>query len=512
MGDGEDEAAFEQAQAGVGEPGIEAMPVGAVAIEIERRGAPGGDAVEDFLARHQADRHLRAVAAAGPDAPTGVGVGVEGAFHRGLLEDGLRAIGEVQLAYLRRTVQGLVAQSHAGAVEFQAVLHVEAVGGVRQLHAVGRQALRLHLDHRQAAVAQAEDHRLGVQADIFQGPLRVVGHAQLPVLASRPRLLGLVEGEVDPRLVAADQPQAPAVEATVVGVVLMAFLARRQAAERSLRLVGVEHPGLAGGLAVEQEDQLAFRAGAVAVQEEAPVAFLEYQLGAGLAQAVAIELVRAVGVVQFAEEQRTVIVGPGQAAIAVVEGQGLHRAAGEVLDEQAVDLVAAGVQAVGQQALVGADAEGAEGEEAAVGQLVGIEQQLLGAFVDRQAAVRRTWAAVVARVFIAGGGALVVQPRTPGTGQRQVGLADASPDLLEQGLAQPGLVGQFAIQVGVLGLQVVEHLRGVALLQPGVGVASGVAAGDGGLRMGHRESSSVRPCARPGNLNKTGGAAPVIGG
>ncbi len=46
-------------------------------------------------------------------------------------------------------------------------------------------------------------------------------------------------------------------------------------------------------------------------------------------QAVAIELVRAVGVVQFAEEQRTVIVGPGQAAIAVVEGQGLHRAAGE---------------------------------------------------------------------------------------------------------------------------------------------------------------------------------------
>ena len=40
-----------------------------------------------------------------PDAPAGVGVGVEGAFHRGLLEDGLRAIGEVQLAYLRRTVQ-----------------------------------------------------------------------------------------------------------------------------------------------------------------------------------------------------------------------------------------------------------------------------------------------------------------------------------------------------------------------------------------------------------------------
>jgi len=68
---------------------------------------------------------------------------------------------------------------------------------------------------------------------------------------------------------------------------------------------------------------------------------------------------------------------------AIVEGQLRHRAAGQVFDEQPVDFVAFAVEAVGQLAVVLADAEGAQRQEAAAGQLVGVEQQLLSAFVHR---------------------------------------------------------------------------------------------------------------------------------
>jgi len=51
------------------------------------------------------------------------------------------------------------------------------------------------------------------------------------------------------------------------------------------------------------------------------------------------------------------VIGPDHAAVAVVEGQGGDFAACQVLDEQPVDLVALGVEAVGQLAVILADAE-----------------------------------------------------------------------------------------------------------------------------------------------------------
>ncbi|MCY1506106.1 hypothetical protein D9M68_403440 [compost metagenome] len=465
----------------MGEPRVEAFAIGAVAVQVERRRLAGG---EHLAARHQADRHLRAVRRGGPQAAALIGVGVEWAFHRGFLEHLLRAAGEVELADLRRAVERLVAQADHRAVEFQAVLHVQAVGRVRQLHAARRLAGGAHFDDRQAAFAQAEDDGVAVEGDFIEHHLRVVADQLAPVGALRRGVGGGIQGEVDASLVAAHQPGPVAVQAAVVGVVLVAFLARRQAAEGVRGSLGVQHPGLAGGLAVEQQEQLALGAGAVAVQEEAPVAFLEHQLGARAAEAVAVQPVRAVGVVEGGEEQRLAVVGPGHAAVAVVEGQGGDVAAGQVLDVQPVDLVAAGVQAVGQLAVVRADAEGAERQVAACGQGVGVEQQLLGALVHGQRIVRRARAAVVARVFVAGGGARVVQPGAPGRGQRQVGLADARLDLLEQLFAQFGLVGQLGFEVGVLGLQVIEHLRRVAVFQPAIGIGTGLEAGDGGVGHG----------------------------
>ncbi len=150
------------------------------------------------------------------------------------------------------------------------------------------------------------------------------------------------------------------------------------------------------------------------MHEEAPVRVVINLVAAGFSEAMAVDLVRTVGVVQFAVEQRLAVVGPGHAAVAIVEGQGGHVAAGEVLDEQPVDLVAFAVEAVSQLAVVLTDAERAQGEEAAAGQLVGVEQQLFGVIVNGERAIDRARAAIVPRVFVASRGALVVQPGPPG--------------------------------------------------------------------------------------------------
>ncbi len=412
MGDGEDEAAVEQRQPRVGEPGVEAVAVGAVTIEVERCGL-----AEAVAAADQADGNLRTVLGGGPDAPTFIGVRIEGAFHRGFLEHLLRAVGQGQLADLRRAIQRLVAQADHRAGEFQRVLHVQAVGRIGQLQAIGLDALRSYLDHRQAAFAQGQGDRLGVQADILEHHRVIMRDQLLPVLAAWFGLAGVIKGEVDARLVAADQPAPLAFVQAMIGEVLVILLARRQAGPAALRLVRRQHPGFAGGLAVGKDDQLAVGAGAVAMHEEAPVRVVINLAAVRIAKAVAVNLVRAVGVVQLAVEQGLAVVGPGHAAVAVVEGQLGDLAAGQVLDVQPVDLVALAVEAVGELAVVLADAEGTQRKKAAAGQLVGVEQQLFGAFIDGQRTIQRARAAVVPRILVACGGALVVQPRPPGGGQ-----------------------------------------------------------------------------------------------
>ncbi|MNO89556.1 hypothetical protein D3C76_810440 [compost metagenome] len=480
MGDGKGHAALQQAQARVREPRVEAFAIGAVAIQVQRHGL-----AQVLAAAHQADRHPGAVRCGSPQALADIVVGIERPQHRGLLEHRLGTAGQLQLAYLGRAVECFVAQAQAWAGELQAVLHVQAVGRVRQFDAVGRQALRAYLDDRQAAFAQAQGQRAGIQAEALEHDRVAVRHQHLPLFtAGHRRDRGVVQGEVDAVLVGADEPAPLAVELAVVGEVLVAFDPWRQAGERCLRGFRVQYPGFAGGLAVEQQHQLAFGAGAVAVQEEAPVGLLEHGLRAFVAQGVATQAPRAVGVVQFGEEQRLAVVGPGQAAVAVVEGQGSDAATGQVLHVQGEDFVAAGVQAVGQQAVVGADVERAKGQETAIGQGVGVEQQLLLAFIDRVGVVGRARAAVVTRVLVARGGTGVVQVGAPGRRQRQVGFQDAALDLFEQLFAQRRLVGQAGFLVGVLGLQVGKHLGGVALLQPGVRVAGLGLVGNRGLGLG----------------------------
>ncbi|MNJ57600.1 hypothetical protein D3C77_531940 [compost metagenome] len=77
---------------------------------------------------------------------------------------------------------------------------------------------------------------------------------------------------------------------------------------------------------------MALGAGPVAVQEETTIGFFVNGLATFAAQAVAQQLVRSMGVVQFGEEQRLAVVGPGHAAVALLERQLLDGTAGQFLD------------------------------------------------------------------------------------------------------------------------------------------------------------------------------------
>ncbi|MNF96792.1 hypothetical protein D3C84_795930 [compost metagenome] len=178
------------------------------------------------------------------------------------------------------------------------------------------------------------------------------------------------------------------------------------------------------------------------------------------------------GVVQFAKEQRQAVVGPGHAAVAVLEFQFADTSVGQFLHEQRVNLIATGIDAVGQALMVRADAERSERKEAAVGQFVGVQQQLFAAFVEGQAVIGWTRAAVVPSVLIARRGAGVIQIGSPRRGQGQIGLENPPLDLFEQGFTQLGLVGGLRFLIAVFSLQVVKHCLGVAFLQPGIRIGA----------------------------------------
>ena len=138
------------------------------------------------------------------------------------------------------------------------------------------------------------------------------------------------------------------------------------------------------------------------------------------------------GAVQLAVEQGLAVIGPSHAAIAVVEWQFADGTAGQLLDEQPVDFLAAGVQAVGQALLVRADAESTQGQKPTGGNLVGVEQQLLGVLIERQAAIGWARAAIVAWILVASGGALVVEVVAPGRRQGCLLYTSPSPRDVEE--------------------------------------------------------------------------------
>ena len=87
-----------------------------------------------------------------------------------------------------------------------------------------------------------------------------MGDQALPLTALRGVTQRVIQRKVDPVLIGADKPRPLVFVQAMIDTVIVAFNPWRQAAKCLLRLLGVQHPGLTGGFAVEQQNQLAFGA------------------------------------------------------------------------------------------------------------------------------------------------------------------------------------------------------------------------------------------------------------
>ncbi|MNS36493.1 hypothetical protein D3C72_686850 [compost metagenome] len=135
---------------------------------------------------------------------------------------------------------------------------MQAVGRIRQLHAIRRQALWVYFNDRQTAKPQAEGHGPGVQADAVDHHRVAMGDQVLPVGfgGHGAGIGGRVQGEIDAVAVGADEPGPLPVECAVIDVVLMILDPWRHAGKRLLGPGGIEHPDFAGGLAAHGQQQL----------------------------------------------------------------------------------------------------------------------------------------------------------------------------------------------------------------------------------------------------------------
>lgn len=216
--------------------------------------------------------------------------------------------------------------------------------------------------------------------------------------------------------------------------------------------------------------------------------------------------VRPPGVVYGDVEERRCVGRPGAAVEGVRDLVWRYLASAQVLEAHREALFAVEVSRVRQQVAVGADVEGADGEERVFScKRVAIEQDLLAV---KRAAVRRhrrpgvlrpDGPAAANRVLLTLHGAGVIPRAALAVGHRQVSLLGPRLDLAEDRLAQSVLPGCHRLGIGVLSLEECDRLRIVLLGQPGVLIDDRVAVMGplgrhalGGRRLGIR--------AVPGNL------------
>ena len=241
------------------------------------------------------------------------------------------------------------------------------------------------------------------------------------------------------------------------------------------RPIGVHQPVLGRDLRLRADHHEAFAAGSANTHPE-PLVILLVGLdvvgGVG-SHDVAYDPVGALGLVGAHREQRRVVICPHQPVAELRESAPRRRhvrpvqhVAGRDVDHrQRVLLVAVGVGGVGEQAVIWADRQVADGEVlVALCQLVLVEQHHL---VIVGAAPRPPHMDDVLQPLHRAGPVLPVVLRRR---QRLVGLGGAGLDLAEDLLAQIGQVGCRDLGEGVLCLEVLPHGRVVPLAQPVPGV------------------------------------------
>lgn len=151
----------------------------------------------------------------------------------------------------------------------------------------------------------------------------------------------------------------------VVGVIFVMVFAGGDQLEFAERVARGEKANFAGGVAVDDEDEISTAAGALDVNVESLVGFfIEELVGAdGLAEDVAIKAMGTLGegIFDYIEE-KAVIGGPGGGGDAF-DAEGQEFGSAEILDLQRVLAEPGGVGGIGEEVVVVRDFKRAEAEE-----------------------------------------------------------------------------------------------------------------------------------------------------
>ena len=255
-------------------------------------------------------------------------------------------------------------------------------------------------------------------------------------------------------------------------------------------VVGRDGEHLGGDPGVQLDEHVAPVLGARHAHVEALVGLLRHEdvVGGVVAHAVSPQLEGAVGGVGPGVEDGGVVVGPRHPVRRAVDGIVEVAPGVEGAHPEGEPLGAGGVGGVQEPAVAGADRDVGHVQ---VGELAGErvlvqEDDLVGprrrARRQERGRVRVTTRAVHGQAAVDGilgplDGARVVPPRPFAYRHGLVGLHDAGPDLGEQLLAQTRQMGRVAFGEVVLGLEMGEHLRVLALAQPEPVVDAPVAVG-----------------------------------
>ena len=311
------------------------------------------------------------------------------------------------------------------------------------------------------------------------------------------------EAEVAPGVVDADVEAAGA----VLEVVLDVGAAGEHGAHRKGLVgaeVGVGDFPLGRVLALAAEKQVALVERLADADVEQLVGLLVQQLvRADGTDGVAPQAIGALGRVHRHVVERAAVVRPRRRRD-LLDRPGIDDAGDEVLDVERVVAAAGEVGRVGEPVRVARDGSEAEAKERlAARELVQVEQRLVDA--GRVVAPVRTDGAPaqVVRVLLAAPRPGRVPPVALSHRHRIVVLLDAREHLLVELLLQLGVRRQPGVGVGVLGLQVGERARIVAVAQPEVVVAARVAVNADVARFARRDRRCGRRHGRRGRRQRT---------
>ena len=260
-------------------------------------------------------------------------------------------------------------------------------------------------------------------------------------------------------------------------------LARRNSAQSGVQLIGLEPVDFRCRVAGGADEDHLFAGALVDADEEAGVfLFIEERVFARR-QVALVDSVGAGILVAVDPDNGLSVRRPFEAAIGIVDDGGGFRAGLDILNVDLVELAALRIGRIGDQLVVGAGVDAAEGEIVlAFPHRVAVEQDRLGGVGIEGI---RSRAARDDRVFAALAVARVIGVWPVNLGHGAVVFLDAAAHFLEQFVAQRGCrVFEHGLGVGILGFEisadvgaqhgrVAHHLLPVVILHPLIGVVAG---------------------------------------